>query len=1070
MSTPPLFHPRALQKALKTASILKDGAIPNKHFKLLEGWHKVIGDGSINNLTELSLQANFYSSLCEGVLGYTSFTNRHKKTGVWTLASEQGIKRTGRVDLGFGKFTQESQLLIAPFELKSPQTTNMDVPMLGRKLSTVDQAAKYAQNSEGQAQWFLVSNCIEIRLYKYPYSDSIYQSWMITDLIKPEVYETFILLLSADNLLSGKTQKLFEASLQVEKDITNQLYTDYRHIRVKLINGMKRENNRIRRESMVSRAQMLLDRVLFIAYAEDCGLLPERTLVTYLNTGGVISSWDMLKLLFKYIDQGNKDKNIPKYNGDLFKPNDDLESLSISDELLAELKVLSAYDFATDVSVTILGHIFEQSIADLDQIYESVTEHDDLELNTQQHGTSGKRKQDGVVYTPDFITKWIVDNTLGGYLTKRKDGIDAPPDSAAWWLAYRQLLATTRIVDPACGSGAFLVAAFQYLKTEYQTVNTRLAELGEKGDLFGLDLNHDILTNNLFGVDINAESVEIARLSLWLVTAEIGKPLTSLKDNIKQGNSIIADKALDKRAFSWQGNFKEFDVVLGNPPYVRQERLSAIKPYLEANYKTYHGVADLYTYFFELGLTLLKKGGMMGFISSSTFFRTGSGENLRRFLQVEANLKSIVNFGDLQIFEGVTTYPTIVVLEKPSGKARKNAPAQAFDFLNITSPNLDALGAELQEASFGSMLQSNLGLEGWRLEDERLQALREKIVNGKPTLKEIYGSPLYGLKTGLNEAFVIDQSTRDHIVKSNPQTSPLLKPFLEGKDLKKWRAESRHMYLILFPKGWTRTQMGKQDIERSESEAWTWLQKQHPTLCEYLAPYTEAGRKRGDKGEFWWELRACAYYHTFEETKTLYVDIAQNPSFVFDAKGSFSANTTYFVPKGTLFLTGYLNSNIFWFLITGKATSIRGGFYRLFTQYMETLPIPNATEEQKSTIANLAETCQTLAEQRYQLQDAIRSQIITLCPKDQDAKLSTKLNHWWELDFTDFKAEIKKVFKYSMPVKESIDWEKELNSFKADIETLSLNLATKERELNQAVYELFELTAEEIELLEGNLK
>lgn len=128
-------------------------------------------------------------------------------------------------------------------------------------------------------------------------------------------------------------------------------------------------------------------------------------------------------------------------------------------------------------------------------------------------------------------------------------------------------------------------------------MNTRLAELGEKGDLFGLDLNHDILTNNLFGVDINAESVEIARLSLWLVTAEIGKPLTSLKDNIKQGNSLIADKTLDKRAFSWQGNFKEFDVVLGNPPYVRQERLSAIKPYLEAHYKTYHGVADLYTYF-----------------------------------------------------------------------------------------------------------------------------------------------------------------------------------------------------------------------------------------------------------------------------------------------------------------------------------------------------------------------------------------------------------------------------------------------------------------------------------------
>ncbi|MBK8451749.1 MAG: TaqI-like C-terminal specificity domain-containing protein [Thiofilum sp.] len=1063
MSTPPLFHPRALQKALKSASILKDGAIPAKHLKLLEGWHKVITDGSIHNLSELSLQANVSSSLCEGVLGYSSFTNRHKKTGVWTLANEKTIKGIGRVDLGFGKFTQESQRLIAPFELKSPKTTNMDIPLLGRKLSTVDQAAKYAQNSEGQAQWFLVSNCLEIRLYKYPYSDSVYQRWLIADLIKPEVYETFILLLSADYLLSGKTQKLFEASLQVEKDITNQLYTDYRHIRVKLINGMKRENNRIRRESMVARAQMLLDRVLFIAYAEDCGLLPERTLVTYLNTGGVISAWDMLKLLFKYIDQGNKDKHIPKYNGDLFKPNDDLDSLSISDELLAELKILSAYDFATDVSVTILGHIFEQSIADLDQIYEAVTEHDDLELNTQQQGTSGKRKQDGVVYTPDFITQWIVENTLGGYLAKRKASMDAPPDSAAWWLAYRQLLATTRIVDPACGSGAFLVAAFQYLKTEYQTVNTRLAELGEKGDLFGLDLNHDILTNNLFGVDINAESVEIARLSLWLVTAEIGKPLTSLKDNIKQGNSLIADKTLDKRAFSWQGNFKEFDVVLGNPPYVRQERLSAIKPYLEAHYKTYHGVADLYTYFFELGVGLLKKGGMMGFISSSTFFRTGSGENLRRFLQVEANLRSIVNFGDLQIFEGVTTYPAMVVLEKPSGKARKSAPAQAFDFLNITSPNLDALGAELQEASFGSMLQSDLGLEGWRLEDERLQALREKIAKGKPTLKSLNKQPCYGIKTGRNEAFVIDKLTRDQLIKADFKSNEIIKPFLEGKDFKKWHIEPRELYLIFTRRG----------IDINAYPAIKKHLEQYRTILEPKPSTFKGNNWEGRKaGNYqWYEIQdPVEYYSYFEQPKITYGHFSPNALFSFDTKGYYSNDKSYIIPNADFYLLGLLNSSVHWFLIKALCPAVRGGFHEVRVYYIETLPIPTPTDTQKNTIATLAQTCQTLAEQRYQLQDTLRRQIITLCPKDQDAKLSTKLANWWELDFTDFKAEIKKVFKYALPIKESIDWEQALNRLKTDIETLSLTLATTERELNQAVYELFELTPDEIELLEANLK
>lgn len=159
-----------------------------------------------------------------------------------------------------------------------------------------------------------------------------------------------------------------------------------------------------------------------------------------------------------------------------------------------------------------------------------------------------------------------------------------------------------------------------------------------------------------------------------------------------------------------------------------------------------------------------------------------------------------------------------------------------------------------------------------------------------------------------------------------------------------------------------------------------------------------------------------------------------------------------------------------WWIFIGATSSIRGGFYEATTQRTSNFPIPTATEAQKTTIATLAETCQTLAEQRYQLQDTLRRQIITLCPKDQDPKLSTKLANWWELDFTDFKAEIKKVFKYALPVKESIDWEQALNRLKTDIETLSLTLATKERELNQAVYELFELTPDEIELLEANLK
>lgn len=1028
----------------------------------------MIEDGSINKQSEGNLHPIFFSDLCESVLGYSSFSSKDKKTGQWTLANELAIKGTGRVDIGFGTYSDKGHELIAPLELKSPKTSNMDVPMHGRDLSTVEQAAKYARNSKGQAIWFIISNCIEIRLYKYPYSDSIYQQWFIEELTDPNKYAEFVLLLAATNLLSGSTERLFNNSLLVEKDITDALYADYRDIRVKLINGMKRENNRIRRAGMVTRAQSLLDRVLFIAYAEDRDLLPDKTLNKYISGANEFdNSWAMLKRLFTDIDIGNPKLNIPRYNGDLFKPNPDLEDLELSDELLSELHRLWEYDFDTDVSVTILGHIFEQSIADLDQIYETLDEANELQLRQQQHGTSGKRKQDGVVYTPDFITYWIVEETLGGYLDKKKSEIQHPKDTVQWWLEYRDILATTRILDPACGSGAFLVAAFLYLKNQYTTLNTRLDELGEKGDLFGVELNTDILNNNLFGVDINSESVEIARLSLWLVTAKKGKQLTSLKDNICQGNSVIATKSVDRGAFNWSlQKFIDFDVILGNPPYVRQERLTPIKPYLEANYETYHGVADLYTYFFELGLKLLKKGGYMGYISSATFFKTGSGENLRSFLQVNSNLKKIVNFGDLQVFDGVTTYPAILVMEKPT-RARTQPPKDHYiKFLNISSTNVSELTGELQEADFGSTQQGKLGLEGWNLEDERLQTLRTKIIRGKPLLEEAYGQPLCGLKTGLNAAFVINETTQNKIVKKNPQSFEHLKPFLEGKDLKKWRSESRNLYLILFPKGWTRKKMDvAYDKELSEFDAWNWLKLKQPEICNWLQPFADNARKRGDKGEFWWELRSCAYYEEFEHQRVIYPEFSSKPNFILN-KGTFTNNKCFFVPRGDAFLLGLLNSNVLWLVISGICTFVRGRFFELRTIRMETLPIPKASGKQKSEISELAISSQSLAESSYEIQSAFCQRIPDLCPTNIEAKLSNKLKAWWELNFDGFKKEIKSRFKYDMTLKESMKWQKDFDECKQKIQQYNQQLSTEEAELNKAVYDLFGLTTGEISLLE----
>ncbi|MCZ4271495.1 N-6 DNA methylase [Maritalea porphyrae] len=625
-----------------------------------------------------------------------------------------------------------------------------------------------------------------------------------------------------------------------------------------------------------------------------------------------------------------------------------------------------------------------------------------------------------------------------------------------------------RIVDPACGSGVFLVTAFDFLKAELARVNDKIAALS--GDHLGdlLDPDSEILTHNLYGVDVNAESVEIAKLSLWIKTAKKGKALDSLDKNLLVGDSLIEDSnfAHLSHGFSWQTAFPEifaaggFDVVLGNPPYVRQELLSPLKPYLENRFEVYHGVADLYCYFFERGLRLLKPGGRIGYISSSTFFKTNSGKPLREYLAKNATLEHVVDFGDHQIFEGVTTYPAILTMVNHTPKKDHQISFWTID--DMPKTNFRAT----YKTKAQTYPQHHLDGQSWELEDPRLKALRDKIRKDKPTLKEVYGSPLYGIKTGRNEAFVIDRTTRDRLVAEDPNSAEILKPWLEGKDLKRWRAESRDRFLILFPKSWTKTQFG----ELPEGEAWLRLSKLHPAISRQLAPFAEVCRKRTDKGDYWWELRACDYYDSFDRPKVLYRDIADSPPFQLDKSASLTANTCYFMPTNEHHLVAFLNSMPLWFVYIHMSSQIRGGFVRFFSQFVEKLPIPPTNDAQKQQLAILAEQCQAAAEQRYQLQQGVRRRIPDLCPPEREAKLNNKLKSWWEFpNFAAFRTEIKKTFKADIPLADRSDWEDWLNKDKADIARLSGEIKQHETAINKLVYDLFDLTPDEIELLEANI-
>jgi len=1059
-----LFNQKTLKRHIKA------DPIPSDHLTILDAWAKLISSGRIESLKETALHGQFASKIVEGVLGY------HGPAGGadYNVSTEQNILR-GSVDLALGRFGGKTPDIVAPFELKGADTRDLDAIMPGRNKSPVQQAWEYAMNARG-VKWVLVSNMIELRFYGFGEGTSAYEEFRLDQLTIPEEYARFMLLLSAENLLSDRTADLLKESRREDKDITDSLYQDYKDLRLKLLSAVQKADATIAPLDVITLAQKILDRVLFIAFAEDTGLLPDNTLENAFVARDPYNPrpvWDNFKGLFRAIDEGNSDLKIPRYNGGLFREDAVINGLNLPDDICEGFKTLGEYDFASEVSVTVLGHIFEQSIADVERLQAIARgEEEEPEKAT---GTSGRRKRDGVVYTPDYIARFIVAETLGTHLREifddtmrahAKKGADVTDyENVPWrkksaeveaWQAYRDRLKTLRIVDPACGSGVFLIMAFDFMKAELTRVNDKIKDLLPKaehfGDLFDYVPDSEILSDNLFGVDVNEESIEITKLSLWIKTARRGKVLDSLSGSIRVGDSLIEDSnfAYLDHAFTWEtafpGVFAEggFDVVLGNPPYVRMEFLKLLKPYLEKRYEVVSDRADLYCYFYERGLRLLKPGGRLGYISSNTFFKTGSGKPLREYLLKEATIESVVDFGDLQVFEGVTTYPAILTMKRgaaPKGHELRFWKVDALPDNNFLATWEDAASPYPQTA---------LGVGSWELENPALRALRDKIRTGKKTLKDVYGAPCRGVVTGLNGAFVIDSATKERLCAQDPRSADLLMPFLEGKDLKRWRAEPRGLWLIYIPKN---------RIEIDD----------YPAIRDWLLPFKDKLEARATKQE-WFELQQAqeAYAPHFAAPKIAYKDIGDSSPFHVDTEGSLMANTGYFIPSDEHHLAAYLNSKLLWFTYLNVSAQIRGGFVRFFSNHLGEMPIPNWPDAAKTELAALSEKAHVAAKTRLTLQTALTRRIPDLCPPSRDAKLTTRLQEWWALpDFAAFRAEVKKVFKTDIPLADRSDWEDWINRDRAEIARLTAEIAQAEAQIDSIVYDLFDLTKDEIALLES---
>jgi hypothetical protein len=983
------------------------------------------------------------------ILGYS----RIDPDKPYTLADQQTLG-SGAVDTALGNFqVGEETRVLAPFELKGPDTKDLDHIMPGRGKTPVQQAWEYANDAPG-AKWVLVSNCVEVRLYGYGRGREAYEVFDVSRLDELDELRRLWVVLAAANFLGGATERLLRDTDAAHADITDKLYQDYNGLRERLIAYLtdSADGPKLALGAAIEPAQKILDRILFIAFAQRRDLMRDGLLERALKAGNEFDPqpvWRNFLGLFRRVDKGDHDLDIPPYNGGLFANDPVVDSLILPEALAKEIAALGNWDYRSEVPVTVLGHIFEQSITDIE------------EKRAAARGEAppkvSQRKRTGVVYTPDMVTRFLVEQTIGRTLDERRAELrarhgvsegDVPPDKeVAYWRGWLEALQSLTIVDPACGSGAFLIAAFDRLAQEYRPVLARLEELGAPA---GVDDFDEIVTKNLHGVDLNPESVEITRLSLWLKTARRDHRLQNLEATIRVGDSLIEDAAFTARPFDWRAAFPQvsarggFDVVIGNPPYVRMEYVKPFKPYLQERYAVASDRADLYAYFYERGLEVLREGGRLGYISSSTFFRTGSGEPLRKLLSEATAIETIVDFGDAQLFEGVTTYPAIVSLRKARGAEGD------LRYLVVQGDAPADLGQAFAKGA-RSMPRTRLSAETWRVEDDASARLRDKIVNGRRTLGEVYGAPLYGIKTGLNDAFVIDTPTRDRLVKADPKSAELLKPFLRGENVKRWRVEPEGLWLIDTPKG-------KVDIDA------------YPAVRDWLLPFKPQLEARATKQE-WFELQQAqlAYQPKLAQPKLVWSHFQSEASFNLELSGALLNNKCFFLPFADAALCALLNSALGWRQLQANARIKRGGYIEAEAQYVERLPIPDMGPDARARLASLGDACTKAARRRFEIESAVRRRILDLAPPER-AKLTGKLEHWHDLEFAAFRAEVKRAFHADVPVKERGEWEAYLADNAAKVRSLSDQIAAAEREIDAIVYRLFDLTADEIALLEASLE
>lgn len=1034
-----LFNQKILEKKADEEVDLSKNNLSERR-EALNKWINLLENGVLEKSKEEEFQGEFLYDIFTTVL---HATNKSDGQDEWNLERETTTQLDGqKADGVLGFFDKDGKKDIrAVIELKGAKVSlDQRQKRVGDTRTPVEQAFNYAPKYGKNCQWVIVSNYKEIRLYRAN-DMTEYQVFFLKDLKEDLEFKKFIYVLSFFALVGtdkrkAKTLELSEEYQKNQSEIEKKFYKEYKEIRLKIFENIRKNNPTVNENILIEKVQKLLDRFLFICFCEDKELLPNNSYEKIVQRGEAFGDiFESFKMLCNWINIGSPKNDINKFNGGLFKSDDILDTLIVDDEVFKEMEKISLYDFDSEMNENILGHIFEQSINDIEELKKSLS-------GEEYDSKKSKRKKDGIFYTPKYITKYIVENSIKNWLDDRRHelGEDELPELTEadmkfdvykknytknykkhieFWEKYREAVRNIKIVDPACGSGAFLITAFEYLLSYNKYLDEKIFDLTGTQDLFE-NRTKEILQKNIYGVDLNRESIEITKLSLWLKTADKDKTLATLENNIKCGNSLIDDPEIaGELAFDWEKEFPEvfenggFDIVIGNPPYVgtKQIPVSDREYYWEKYKEILFSEMDLYELFIYQSLNkLIKKNGYLGYITPDSYFTNTSFELLRKYILEKTQICEIIDFPyRFYPFDEVNTETSIIILHKNNTinslvnfkVSEKNIQNLYLkdSFKNVISINKNDI---IEKYNKKFIVNINIILD-------KLLKLNEKF----GTYLELHKGWMSVPKKIKNDKFNFEKGifTKEEIEKKG--LSEYCSRYLEGRDIHRYYIDNVEKYVY------------SNDIDKTTKQ-WHYTPK---LILQRI--------------------------------------VGQNKNKIF---ATVDLENRIIFPNANLVNLVNQNENIKFYIVILNSTLI-SYFYNLYygesntnltKVAFENIPIPNIENINQQPFIEKADKMLSLNKELQEISQKFQRMIMREFNLE---KLLTKLQNWYLLNFDEFIKELSKV-KVKLSLSQKADWEDYFIAEKEKAETLNNEITKTDKEIDKMVYELYGLSEEEIKVIE----